>query len=71
MAAQKSITRRRLIKTTVEALPIPTTGHAVYWDEQLTGLGCASAIAARGRISSRAGSPTAGRSRQNSAATAQ
>jgi integrase len=37
MAARKSTTARRLIKTTVEALPIPEAGQAVYWDDQLTG----------------------------------
>jgi integrase len=39
MRASDFTTRRRLIKTAVEALPIPETGQAIYWDDQLTGFG--------------------------------
>jgi integrase len=39
MAAKKSTTAKRLIKTTVEALPIPGTGPTIYWDTDLTGFG--------------------------------
>jgi integrase len=39
MRKHKSITTRRLIKATVEALPLPASGQAVYWDEDLTGFG--------------------------------
>ena len=39
MPKQKSTTTKRLIKTTVEALPIPASGQAVYWDADLTGFG--------------------------------
>jgi integrase len=39
MRAKDISTRRRLIKTTVEALLIPETGQAVYWDADLVGFG--------------------------------
>jgi integrase len=39
MRSTKSTTSQRLIKSTVEALPIPETGHAVYWDRDLIGFG--------------------------------
>jgi integrase len=39
MRPTKSTTSWRLIKTTVEALPIPETGQTIYWDRDLTGFG--------------------------------
>ena len=39
MRKHKSNTTMRLIKTAVEALPLPASGQAVYWDEDLTGFG--------------------------------